>query len=174
METWKDITGYEGLYQVSDWGNVKSLPKKWDLYRGGFASHNGITLKPIVRHGHLTVGLVKEKKQRSFFIHRLVCDAFIENKENKPYVNHINCIKTDNRVENLEWCTSKENAEHALKMGRYPTKSRHHASVVVVDDQTGIFYETIGEAAKAKNMNYFTLNNMLSGHRRNKTSLRVA
>ena len=67
--------------------------------------------------GYLTVGLIKDRKQRFFPVHKLVALAFIPNPENKPYVNHINGIKDDPRLENLEWCTASENAQHAIRTG---------------------------------------------------------
>lgn len=102
-----DIKGYEGLYAVTDDGRVWSYPKA--------TKHNGkmITLSPH-RSGYITVELSKNGKQKRFYVHRLVAQAFIPNE--KKEVNHKNGIKTDNRVENLEWVTSSENKLHAEKM----------------------------------------------------------
>lgn len=114
MENWKPIEGYEGLYEVSTAGAVRNLKR------------NGYTLKALtVTHGYKAVALHKEGKRKMMLIHRLVAAAFIPNPENKPQVNHINGIKTDNRAENLEWATSQENLQHAMETGlkpKYPTK----------------------------------------------------
>lgn len=92
-------------------------------------------------------------------IHRLVAQAFIPNPENKPTVNHINCIKTDNRVENLEWATMREQNLHLLSRGlRQPYQSKP-----VMDITTGIVFDSILDAAKSKNMKRNTLQSNLTG-----------
>jgi hypothetical protein len=107
MEIFKDIKGYEGLYQVSNLGNVKSFNQ----------NKNGKILTLSISHrGYVMVSL-RINIQKSFSIHRLVAQAFIQNTENKSEVNHINGIKTDNRVENLEWATRSENQFHAYRTG---------------------------------------------------------
>ena len=113
VEIWKDIEGYQGLYQVSNWGNVKSLDR---YVRGNSNSKmfkKGTLLKfSSDKDGYLTVGLHKDKKHKLMKIHRLVALVFIPNPENLPCINHKNEIKTDNRVENLEWCTYQYNATY--------------------------------------------------------------
>jgi hypothetical protein len=104
MECWKTI--YKE-YQVSDLGNVKSLKRGKE-----------VILKPkLTAKGYLEVHFRIDGKDKIFKVHRLVAEAFIPNPESKPQVNHKNCIKTDNRVENLEWATNGENQLHAYKNG---------------------------------------------------------
>ncbi|UUW40520.1 homing endonuclease [Enterococcus phage vB_Efm_LG62] len=104
-ELWKDIKGYEGLYQVSNLGRVKRL-------KGKYISTERI-LKPT-KHttGYLRVKLCKNNVRFNKKIHRLVAEAFIPNPENKPQVNHIDEDKTNNIISNLEWMTAKENINH--------------------------------------------------------------
>lgn len=113
-EIWKDIAGYEGLYQVSNLGRVKSLPReKWNGKAFHFTNEKIMTPVPN-RDGYLNVCLIKDRFNKQFRIHRLVAEAFISNPKNKPCVDHINTIRNDNRVENLRWVTVKENMNNSL------------------------------------------------------------
>ena len=124
MEIWKDIKNYEGLYQISNLGNVRSLDR---YVRSGIMNNQnnnskvlkkGKILKPRVNYkGYCLISLSKDNKQKNKSIHRLVAETFILNPDNKPQVNHINGIKTDNKVENLEWCNNSENQIHANRTG---------------------------------------------------------
>ena len=109
-EIWKDIKGYEGYYQISNLGRVKSLSRK-------YSPKERILKNQYDKDGYYEIGLTKNKKKQYFRVHRLVAQAFIFNIKNKPQVNHKNGIKDDNRVENLEWCTNQENEKHAYNIG---------------------------------------------------------
>ena len=113
-EEWKDIEGYENKYQVSNLGRVKRI-----LYKNQYSTKpkENILAKRCDGKGYAQVILYKNGKGKSIKVHRLVGKAFIPNTENKPQINHINGIKDDNRVENLEWCTNRENQIHAFKIG---------------------------------------------------------
>jgi DNA invertase Pin-like site-specific DNA recombinase len=119
-ETWRDILGYEGLYQISDLGNVRSLDRK---KRNGKDGKGFYILKGRVltlvnsKKGYKVVTLYKDGKQKVKEVHRLIAEAFIPNEENKPQVNHINGDKTDNSLNNLEWVTVSENIQHAFDNG---------------------------------------------------------
>jgi hypothetical protein len=109
-EIWRDVLGYEGLYQVSNTSRIKSLRRRGTI--------KDLFLSPCLNgSGYEVISLHKEKKQKIAFVHRLIAAAFIPNPKNKPNINHINGIKSDNRLENLEWCTQKENLIHAHKTG---------------------------------------------------------
>ena len=116
-EIWKDVVGYEGIYQVSSLGRIKSLPKKIKM-RNQFTEKEMI-LKPLkTKGGYYSIHLANGKGNRKRCqIHRLVAKAFLSNPNNKPQVNHIDGNKKNNCVSNLEWCTAKENNTHALKTG---------------------------------------------------------
>lgn len=119
-EIWKDVKDFEGLYQVSNLGNLKRLVSKRVLFERLIGSS-------IDRYGYVKRALCKDGKMYYFTEHRLVANAFIPNAFNKPSVNHINGIKTDNKVENLEWCTNKENTQHAIRIGLKDQKGiKHH------------------------------------------------
>ena len=109
-EIWLDIEGYEGLYQVSSDGRVKSLKRKM--------RKNERILKPSSDRGYLYVDLCAGGKRKRYKVHRLVCKAFHENPDNKPEVNHINENASDNRACNLEWCTRRENNNHGTRTER--------------------------------------------------------
>lgn len=118
-EEWRDVAGYEGRYQVSSMGRVKSLERKFINKIGRERYVKECFLKPGAdRGGYLRVGLCDGEKRKTFKVHRLVCEAFHENPDNKPQVNHINEIKTDNRASNLEWATARENSNFGTRNER--------------------------------------------------------
>lgn len=116
-EEWRDIPGYPN-YQVSNIGMVKSIERK--VWNGrGYRIVRERILKPFKNtYGYPTIGLCKECERKYITVHRLVCNAFLQNPLNLPQINHINEIKTDNRVENLEFCDSKYNNNYGTRIER--------------------------------------------------------
>ena len=159
MEIWKRLNEH---YEVSNYGNVKSLRKN-------------IILKPSIRpDGYYFLNVSGFRHRRTWKVHQLIAHVFLPNSENKPQINHKNGIKTDNRVDNLEWCTASENVRHSFDvLKREPTKcfgSSNKMSRKVIDNLTGKEFETIRSAALFLGLKDFTLSAMLSGRNKNKTN----
>lgn len=115
-EIWKDVCGYEGLYQVSNLGNVRSLDRFELLKNNVSRRRKGRMLKQQVdKDGYLVVGFTKEAKHYYFKVHRLVATAFLENSENYNQVNHKDENKGNNVVTNLEWCDAKYNTNYGTR-----------------------------------------------------------
>lgn len=142
-EVWKDILGYEGLYQISNLGRVKSIDRI--VFRRKKDATRMIILKGRVLSYHLSkkgyaqVVLSKNGKTATNLVHRIVACHFIQKPLNKEAVNHINCIKDDNRAINLEWCTNNENTLHAkvnkLLKGPKHLKGEYHPMVKLVEKE---------------------------------------
>lgn len=141
IEKWEDITGYEGLYQVSNLGRVKCCERTTTLSNGINRKIKEKVLKQLTipNAGNVTyksVLLYNESGQKRFYVHRLVASAFIENPLQKEQVNHIDGDGTNNRADNLEWCTPKENIRHAWINGLL-TKDKRAKSAEFLRNQKG-------------------------------------
>ena len=147
-EIYRDVIGYEGLYSVDIFGNVYNA--------------NGKEMKQLQNQfGYMNVSLTKNGKQTQHKVHRLVAQAFIPNPLNKQQVNHIDGNKKHNVVWNLEWCTCKENINHALKSGLRRQKGNNKKPVVCTE--TGIVYSSIKDASEDMGILRTSICNVLSG-----------
>jgi hypothetical protein len=121
-EEWRDIKGYEGLYQVSNLGRIKSLPK-YHKTKKRYLSKEKILKQIHNDRGYLMVCLSKNWKKRKFFVHRLVAEAFLENPNNYTQINHIKEMEKDNNnITNLEWCSCKYNCNYGTRNERIKEK----------------------------------------------------
>jgi hypothetical protein len=137
-EIWKDIDGYIGLYQVSNLGRIKSLARIVNHSRsnGTYIRTEKILKAGDNNNGYPSVSLHKDGKRKLYLVHRLVAIAFIANPENKCDVNHINGIKSDNNLSNLEWNTRRENIQHAYDTRlRIPVNGINHSSNKLTEQQ---------------------------------------
>lgn len=161
-EIWKDINGYEGLYQVSNMGRVKRLNTCDSIGR----MLDERVLKKSNNNGYEMVRLCKNAKQYGYNIHRLVAQAFIPNPENKPQVNHIDENKTNNTILNLEWVTAKENQNHGSSIER--SAKNRCKSVIAIDIANGEYneYMSCKECSIKLGLSAGNINNVLKGRQK--------
>lgn len=164
QEIWKDVEGFEGLYQVSNLGNVKSLERSVRNHKSGATRtiKEHILMAGRDKDGYLQVNLCKSGRMRAGKIHRLVAKAFIPNPENKPQVNHKDGNKNNNVVNNLEWNTKSENLIHSL----YVLENTHgKKSKRIVCVETNEVFPSISEAARKTGAKQPHISQCLKGKR---------
>lgn len=148
-EIWVPVAGFEGLYEVSNIGRVRAPSKVINGPRGR-ATRKAKMLKPYRKsNGYLNIVTVNNNIKVYNWVHRLVAQAFIPNPENKKEVNHKDFDKTNNRVSNLEWCSRKENSDHARATKDFYPKS---ISYPVLDTYTGVVYRSIHYLCKQQGL----------------------
>jgi hypothetical protein len=149
QEIWKDIKGYEGLYKVSNLGRVKSLNRVIKNKNGSLRSLEERMLNPLKdTDGYLMVGLFQYGNQKRCKIHRLVAETFLENPNNKPQVNHINEIKSDNKLSNLEWVTAKENVNHGSAPKRRAESRMKRVVQISIEGEEIRTFKSMNEVAE--------------------------
>tara|TARA_R110001632_G_scaffold5409_1_gene21963 strand:+ start:351 stop:869 length:519 start_codon:yes stop_codon:yes gene_type:complete len=170
MKIFKDVRGYEGLYKACSDGHIISFNRK-----------EPFILSAAEDRGYLKIVLCKNKIRRTVRVHRIIAEAFLNNPENKPEVNHINGDKLDNSVDNLEWCTRLENAKHALDNGLYGriVMTNKHKKILkeknskaVICTVTGAEWDSASGAADSLGIAKSTMVHFLLGTRKNKTNLK--
>ena len=156
-EIWKDVVGYEGLYKVSNKGNVRSV--EWIGVRG--RKCGGRTLKGR-GVDYIQVGLYKDGIMKKKLIHRLVLEAFVENPNNLPEVNHLDEVKINNELSNLEWCTRKHNMNHGTQKERAAQTRSKKVKAVNVETGEVITFNSATEAGN-KGYNRVSINRACNG-----------
>ena len=158
-DQWKDIPGYENLYQASESGDVRSITHPVSGPKGSTIIKYGRILKQQMNGGYKTCILSKDGESKVFTVHRLIASTFIPNPDNKPQVNHIDGDKLNNKVTNLEWVTQSENMQHAKNSGLWSPKhcgdverDIHGIRVRCMTDQK--VYSSITQAAKFYGMDF--------------------
>jgi len=168
-EIWKDINGFEGYYQVSNLGNIKSLQRK-DIC--GRAIHEKILKQQLDKDGYPRITLrLNGKRFNSKHIHRLVAEAFIENNDSTLQVNHKDLNKLNNSIENLEWVTGKENMQHAYDNGVINITTPSKIGVMKIKKrikciETNTIYNSIRDAANELKLNEASISNSMNPRQR--------
>lgn len=150
-EIWKDVVGYEGLYQVSNLGRVKSVQRYYNV-NGGVALRKEKILKEKDAFKYKRVGLWKDSIQKFMFVHRIVAMAFIPNPYNYPEINHKDEIPANNRADNLEWCTAKYNCNyrnHGKNVSAARRGNGYSRKIAMVDNNGNVIktFDAIIDAA---------------------------
>ena len=145
VEVWKDIEGYEGLYEVSSHGRVRSLDRV-QVGRGHTKPRlfKGIILSTFLTEaGYLAIGFMVHRKHKYMLVHRLVAEAFIPNPDNLPQINHKDEDKTNNHVENLEWCTNQYNMVYGTRLERMIKSKLRPIEQLTLEGEHVAFYDSI-------------------------------
>ena len=161
MEEWRDVIGYEGLYEVSNLGNVRSC----EHFTNGHHLMSRV-LRQNLSNRYLHVKLYKSQAKRSLRVHRLVAMAFVPNPDDKPQVNHIDGNRFNNSASNLEWCTSSENMIHAIKTGLFEPSTESTKKKVLQLDMNGNIvneWDSMTDAAKALGLQVSNISHCCSG-----------
>lgn len=168
MENWKDIKGYNGFYQVSDLGNIRSIdrisyhPRFGDMILRGRDKNQSSD-----KDGYKTIGLCIKGKTTTFRVHRLVALHFISNSENKPEINHKNGNKQNNAKSNLEWNTTIENIRHSIKTGLANRNGSGNGRAVLCENDVLEIRDNckgmkVYEISKMYNVNWTTIKRILT------------
>jgi len=178
-EIWKEITGFEGLYSVSNLGNIKSHSRKANISNGKFRIMKERILKPqITFNGYNAIVLNNGDKHKMFKIHTLVATHFIQNKLKHKEINHIDGNKLNNHFSNIEWCSRSQNIKHSYDNGLRSFNSKMRNALLdanckkVFCTKTRIIYDSINDAANSIKMHRTTLGAKLNNKRRNDTTLK--
>ena len=153
QEEWLPVNGYEGIYEVSNLGNIRSLSREVNCkYGKRITREKNICKNYNPKTGYYMVCLSKDRIKKTFLLHRLIATAFIDNAMNLPQVNHKNEIKTDNRAENLEWCDSIYNNNYGTKKERISQKNKISKCKPVMQIKDGVVINIFPSTISAKHI----------------------
>ena len=162
IEIWKPVAGYEGLYECSNMGRVRTV--------GNNKTKKTKIRKQVVTNlGYKQVQLYKDGKQKLLYVHRIVAEAFLLNTNNKSCIDHINTDRTDNRVENLRWCTRKGNMNNPITRTKLSNSKLYHTynmKAIIQTSKDGTFiqeYKCTREAERATNIDHSSINKCCKG-----------
>jgi hypothetical protein len=168
MEEWKPVKDFDGWYEISNLGNVRSVQRIIQHKPDRFSSkgkiqvnESKVRVQSANKSGHMHVQLYRNSKPVKRYVHRLVAEAFIPNPDNKPNVNHIDGNPKNNHYSNLEWCTQKENIRHSFNTGLTPTKKRVKSISLITGNETE--YESIAVAARTLGISHTGIVQQLKG-----------
>lgn len=158
-EIWKDIPGYEGIYQASTFGRIRSIPHLIKANKDGGTRYTNLYVKnPTVGwHGYSYIGTSKNGECKTELLHRLIAKTFLPNPNNLPAVNHKDGNKQNNYIENLEWCTDSENQMHTSINGLFKKTKK------VKCVETGAVYRNSCDAEKQTGVSSRTIRNVCAG-----------
>lgn len=169
METWKEIKGYEGFYEISSEGRIKSLKRADCKCR----TKDRLLTPERLTKGYLRVRLGPRNESKKFLVHRLVAEAFIPNPDNLPFINHKNEIKTDNRVENLEWCDNDYNVHYGSAIERKIKSMQKRCCVMDSEGNILKEFSSVKEAAQFMGVDRTTISHFIKhGRKSNRKSRR--
>jgi hypothetical protein len=173
QELWRDVVGYEGIYLISNLGNLKSIDRIIRTKDGicSFRKGRDITIRKN-NFGYYETRLYKNGKKKSAFLHRIIAEAFISNPNDLPQVDHINGDKRDNRIYNLRWVTRSQNMKAAYELRLCKNRRRNRRQVI--DTCTNKVYSSMLEAAKVNDIPYNAFKSLMYGVTKNNTCLQLA
>lgn len=162
-EIWKPVVGYEGLYEVSNYGRIRSIDRTV-FQQGRIQRYSGCIMSPFVNnHGYYSIRLSKNNRKSTFSVHRLVAIAFIPNPHNYPVINHKDETHTNNCVSNLEWCTQKYNVNYGTVRERVSESNGMKVAQYDLDGNLIGFYKSIKDASRKTGVCTTSINGCVLG-----------